>query len=67
MAFDVTLVPYHGEPYRRPEEIYRSQPKSVAPHFPAYATAYVIRHGRRFTVAVTRVLYGESMKEVLQR
>ncbi|MGC9523892.1 MAG: transposase, partial [Anaerolineae bacterium] len=67
VAFDVTLVPYHGEPYRSPEEIYRGQPKSGTSHFHAYATAYVIRHGRRFTVAVTRVLYGESMKEVLQR
>jgi len=67
VAFDVTLLPYHGEPYRSPEEIYRGQPKSGTSHFHAYATAYIVRHGRRFTVAVTRVLYGESMKEVLQR
>src|SRR4030042_4481475 len=26
MAIDLTLIPYHGQPYRAPEEIYRSQP-----------------------------------------
>jgi putative transposase len=67
MAFDLTLIPYHGEPYRSPEEIYRGEPKSGTSHFHAYATAYIVRHGRRFTVAVTRVLYGEPIKEVLRR
>jgi len=67
MAIDLTLIPYHGEPYRSPEEIYRGEPKSGTSHFHAYATAYVVRHGRRFTVAVTRVLYGEPIKEVVQR
>ena len=67
MAIDLTLIPYHGEPYRDPEEIYRGEPKSGTSHFHAYATAYVVRHGRRFTVAMTRVLRGEPMKEVIQR
>jgi len=66
MAIDLTLIPYHGEPYRSPEEIYRGEPKSGTSHFHAYATAYVVREGRRFTVAMTRVLYGEAMKEVVQ-
>jgi len=67
MAIDLTLIPYHGEPYRSVEEIYRGEPKSGTSHFHAYATAYVVRDGRRFTVAMTRVLYGDPMKEVLQR
>ena len=67
MAIDLTLLPYHGEPFRSPLEIYRGEPKSGTSHFHAYATAYVIREGRRFTVAMTRVLYGDPMKEVLQR
>ena len=67
VAIDLTLLPYHGEPYRSPEEIYRGEPKSGTSHFHAYATAYVVREGRRFTVAMTRVLYGEPMKEVVQR
>ena len=67
MAIDLTLIPYHGEPYRNAEEIYRGEPKSGTSHFHAYATAYVVREGRRFTVAKTRVLYGEPMKEIVQR
>lgn len=67
MAIDLTLIPYHGEPYRSAEEIYRGEPKSGTSHFHAYATAYVVRDGRRFTVAMTRVLYGEPIKEVIQR
>jgi putative transposase len=67
MAIDLTLIPYHGEPYRSVEEIYRGEPKSGTSHFHAYATAYVVRKGRRFTVAMTRVLYGEPMEAVLRR
>jgi hypothetical protein len=67
LALDLTLIPYHGEPYRSPKEIYRGEPKSGTSHFHAYATAYVVRHGQRFTVAMTRVLYGDPVKEVVQR
>jgi len=67
LAIDLTLIPYHGEPFQSPEEIYRGEPKSGTSHFHAYATAYVVRSGRRFTVAMTRVLYGEPVKEVVQR
>jgi len=62
VPFDVTLIPYHGEPYRSPKKIYRGQPKSGTSHFHAYATAYVVRQGRRFTVPVTRVLHGECSR-----
>src|SRR5947209_17792527 len=27
LAIDLTLIPYHGQPFRDPEEIYRSQAK----------------------------------------
>jgi hypothetical protein len=67
MAIDLVLIPYHGEPYRNVEEIYRGQPKSGTSHFHAYATAYVVREGRRFTVAMMRVLYGDPIQEVIQR
>jgi hypothetical protein len=67
MAIDLTLIPYHGEPFRFLNEIYRGDAKSGTTHFHAYATAYVIRKGRRFTVALTRVLAGEPLKEVVQR
>ena len=67
MAIDLTLIPYHGQPYRDPEEIYRSQPKSGTSHFHAYATCYVVRKGHRFTIALTPVRQGEKMEEVVKR
>ena len=35
LAIDLTLIPYHGQPHRRSEEIYRSQAKSGTTHFHA--------------------------------
>lgn len=67
LAIDLTLIPYHGRPQHDLDEIYRSQPKSGTSHFHAYATCYVVRKGRRFTIALTPVRRGESMENVLRR
>jgi hypothetical protein len=67
LAIDLTLIPYHGEHFRDENEVYRGQAKDGTSHFHAYATAYVILKGQRFTVALTAVTKGEPMKEVLQR
>lgn len=67
LAIDLTLIPYHGQPLHHPSEIYRSQAKSGTSHFHAYATAYVIRKGKRFTVALTTVAKGEALAEVIKR
>jgi hypothetical protein len=67
LAIDLTLIPYHGQPYRDPKEIYRSQPKDGTSHFHAYATCYVVRKGHRFTIALTPVCRGERMEEVVRR
>src|SRR4051812_22254917 len=67
LAADLVLIPYHGQPLHDPTEIYRSQAKSGTSHFHAYATLYVIRHGYRFTVALTAVTRGEPLEEVLKR
>lgn len=67
LAIDVVLQPYHGEPHRDPSEVYRGEAKSGTTHFHAYATCYVIHHGRRYTLAMTRVLLGTPMSEVLRR
>jgi len=67
LAIDLTLIPYHGQPFRDLDEIYRSQAKSGTSHFHAYATAYVVRHGQRYTVALTGVKKGEPLKDVIQR
>ncbi len=67
VAIDLTLIPYHGEPLLDKKEIFRGEPKSGTTHFHAYATAVVLHKGYRYTLAVTYVQYGDSMKEVLQR
>jgi hypothetical protein len=67
LAIDLTLIPYHGKPFRDPKEVYRSLAKQGTSHFHAYATAYVVLRGQRFTVALTAVSKGEPLKDVLQR
>jgi Transposase DDE domain len=67
LALDLVLIPYHGQPQREGSEVYRSQPKQGTTHFHAYATVYLVRKGRRFTVALTPVAKGEALKAVLQR
>lgn len=66
LAIDLTLVPYHGQPQRRVEELYRSQAKSGTTWFHAYASAYVVQRGRRYTVAMMAVERGIGMKAVLR-
>jgi Transposase DDE domain len=67
LALDLTLIPYHGEPFLDPNEVYRSQAKCGTSHFHAYATAYIVYKGQRYTVALTTVAKGEAMKDVVQR
>ena len=67
LAIDLTLIPYHGPPFRDVEEVYRAQAKDGTSHFHAYATAYVVRKGQRYTVALTGAAKGEPLKDVVQR
>jgi hypothetical protein len=67
LAIDLTSIPYHGEPFRDLDEVYRAQAKDGTSHFHAYATVYVVRRGQRYTVALTGVRRGEPLKEVVQR
>jgi putative transposase len=71
VAVDITLVPYHGQPFRDPAEVYRGQPKGGTTHFHAYATAYLVRAGCRFTLALARVRHGtppaDVVRELLRR
>lgn len=67
LALDLTLLPYHGQPFAEANELYRGQAKSGTTHFHAYATAYLIQHGQRVTVALSYVRQGENLADVLQR
>jgi hypothetical protein len=66
LAIDLLLIPYHGEPRADPREIYRGQAKSGTTHFHAYATAYVVKKGQRFTVALVYVQKGDDLAGVVK-
>jgi len=65
VALDTTLIPYHGRPFADPSEVYRGQRKSGTTHFHAYATAYLVAGGRRFTLALIRVGAGTTPARVV--
>lgn len=67
MAIDLVLVPYHGQPKQEPSEVVRSQPKSGTTHFHAYATAFVVERGRRFTLGLTFVRSTDELTDILKR
>jgi len=66
LAIDLTLIPYHGQPFADLDEVYRGQAKGGTSHFHAYATAYVVRKGQRYTVALAGVTKGEPLKDVVR-
>lgn len=65
LAIDLTEIPYHGRPHRNANEVRRGHGKAGTSHFHAYATAYVVLAGRRFTLAVQYVRKGEKLDAVL--
>lgn len=67
LTIDLTLIPYHGQPRHDPREVYRGEAKSGTTHFHAYATCYVVHHGRRFTLALARVPLRTPLAELLRR
>jgi hypothetical protein len=67
LAIDLTLLPYHGQPEADPQEIDRSKAKDGTSPFQAYASAYLVLAGERFTVALTPVTRSEKMEVVVKR
>jgi len=67
LAIDLHLKPYHGQPQTDADELVRGQAKSGTSHFHAYATAYLVLRGQRFTLALSYVRAGEKMDEVVRR
>ena len=53
LAIDLNLIPYYGEPSDSEKPyIYRSQAKQGTCSFYAYATLYLIKKGKRLTLAI---------------
>ena len=66
IAIDLTLIPYHGQPYEDQKEIVRGMPKSGTTHFHAYATVSIVRDNRRYVVALRFIEYGEEMATIVR-
>lgn len=67
IAIDIHEVPYQGQPLRERNEIRRGQSRRGTTHFHDYATAYVVRKGYRFTLAMAWIRQDDSYTDVLQR
>jgi len=66
IAIDLTLIPYHGQPYEDKKEIVRGMPKSGTTHFHGYATVSIVRDDRRYVVALRFIEYGEEMADIVR-
>lgn len=66
IAMDLTLIPYHGQPYEDEKEIVRGMPKSGTTHFHGYATVSIVRDNRRYVVALRFIEYGEEMADIVR-
>ena len=66
IAIDLTLIPYHGQPYEDRKEIVRGMPKSGTTHFHGYATVSIVRDNRRYVVALHFIEYGEEMADIVR-
>jgi hypothetical protein len=67
IAIDLTLIPYYGEPKTDKRELRGGEAKRGTTQFHAYATAYMVSHGERFTLAMSYVLRDEPLEDVVRR
>jgi hypothetical protein len=67
VAIDWHLSPYYGQPHQSRNELYYGKPRQGTKKFHAYATACIVSHGHRYTLALTWVRRHESMVVVLRR
>ena len=65
-AVDLTYLPYHGRHKRTGLEVVRSKAKSGTTHFHAYASLYVVKENKRFTLDILPVQKETSLVEVLE-
>ena len=66
IAIDIRQVPYHGEPLCESSEIRRGQSRRGTTRFHDYATAYLVRQGYRFTLAMVWMRQGDALTDVLR-
>ena len=67
LAIDWHLQPYYGKPHRSNNELYYGKPRQGTKKFHAYASACLVEHGERYTIALTSIRRSDSMVAVLHR
>ena len=66
LAIDLNLIPYYGNPSKDEQTyIYRSQAKNGTCSFYAYATLYVIKKGKRVTLAMRGVRWRDTLVGII--
>ncbi|MFI5401084.1 MAG: transposase [SAR324 cluster bacterium] len=66
VAIDLTLLPYYGKPESDAEELYRGQRKAGTSQFHAYATAFIIFQGCRYTLGLRLVHHSDPWQDVVR-
>ena len=67
VAIDWHQSPYYGQPQKSRNELVYGQPRQGTKKFHTYATACIVSHGHRYTLALTWVRRHESTVTVLRR
>jgi putative transposase len=67
IAIDLFLLPYYGQPDSNKEDrVYKGEEKASTHHHYAYATAYLVRKGRRFTLAMMDVRHDTPWEDIVR-
>jgi putative transposase len=66
-AIDITEIPYHGQHKEDEETVRRGRAKCGTTHFHCFATLYVVKKNKRYTLAITLMRRSDKALDVLQR
>lgn len=67
VAIDWHLTPYYGQPHKSRNELYYGKPRQGTKQFHAYASACIVEHGQRYTLATIGVRRHETTVAALRR
>jgi hypothetical protein len=66
-AIDLTEIPYHGQQEPDDETVRRGRAKQGTTHFHCFATLYVVKKNKRYTLAITLLRQDEKAQDALER
>jgi hypothetical protein len=67
VAIDLTELPYHGQKAEDDPFVRRGRAKSGTTHFYVFATMYVVKKNRRYTLAILLMRQAEKAQDVVKR